>query len=297
MGIAAATVTDGGHNLIYSPPSFEPPPPDPCIVTNFIKVDPKLAPLAENGGPTQTMRLQPGSPAIDQVPTSGAGCPPTDQRGVIRPGGTACDIGSYEIAPPQATTGPASEIRPAAATLSATVMANAADASVHFEYGTSTSYGRSTADQHVAGVQAVSVLAHAIGLTPGMTYHYRVVASSIDGTTYGGDRTFDTPAVRIRGLKIKPRQVRRKHGAKVTYIDPEASTTHFVVSRCTRFVRKHCRRYKRARSFRRHDVAGRNSFHLSVKRLAPGRYRLAATPSFDGAEGKTVTVKFTIVLR
>jgi hypothetical protein len=130
-----------------------------------------------------------------------------------------------------------------------------------------------------------------------MTYHYRVVASSIDGTTYGGDRTFDTPAtVMIKGLKIKPRRVHGKHGAKVSYIDSEASTTQFVVSRCAKFVKKHCKRYKRVHSFTRHDVAGLNSFHLNARRLARGRYRLAATPSFDGTEGATVTVLFRIVM-
>ena len=297
-GDCRGTVTDGGHNLIYSPPSLGPlPPPDPCIVTNFTKADPKLAPLADNGGPTQTMRLQPGSPAIDLVPTSGAGCPQTDQRGVTRPGGAACDIGSYEVASPQATTGPATEIGAAAATLTAAVTANAPDASVHFEYGTNAGYGKSTADQHVAGVAAVSVLAGVSALTPGMTYHYRVAASSIDGTTYGADRTFHAPSVQIRGLKIKPRRVHRKRGAKVSYIDSAASRTQFVLSRCTKFVRKHCKRYMRKRSFTRQDVAGRNSFHLRVKGLARGRYRLAATPSLDGAEGATVTVKFRIVSR
>jgi hypothetical protein len=263
-------------------------------VTNFIKADPKLAPMADNGGPTPTMRLQPGSPAIDQVPTSGAGCPQTDQRGVARPGGAACDIGSYELAPPQATTGPANEISATAATLSAAVTANAPDASVHFEYGTSTSYGKSTADQHVAGVTGVSVLARVIALAPGTTYHYRVVASSIDGTTIGADRTFDAPALLIRGLKIRPRRVHRKHGAKVTYIDSAASETNFVLSRCTRFVKKHCKHFKRVRSFTRQDGAGRNKFHLRTKGLPPGRYKLAATPSLDGVDGKTVTVKFRI---
>jgi phosphodiesterase/alkaline phosphatase D-like protein len=177
------------------------------------------------------------------------------------------------------------------------VAANAADASVHFEYGTSSSYGKSTADQHVAGVTGVSLQAPVNGLEPGTTYHYRVVASSIDGTSFGADATFKTSAVQIKGLKIKPRRVHRKKGAKVTYADSEPSTTIFTLSRCAKFVKKHCKRYKRVRSFTHHDVAGRNSFHLSVKHLAAGRYRLAATPSFDGAEGATVAIPFRIVSR
>lgn len=63
--------------------------------------DPMLGPLADNGGPTHTHALLPGSPAIDAVPiadcTDSYGNTITmDQRGVSRPHGTACDIGSYE---------------------------------------------------------------------------------------------------------------------------------------------------------------------------------------------------------
>jgi CSLREA domain-containing protein len=57
-------------------------------------IDPKLGPLANNGGPTQTHALLLGSPAIDAASTPD--CPTIDQRGVLRPQGAACDIGSYE---------------------------------------------------------------------------------------------------------------------------------------------------------------------------------------------------------
>ncbi|WP_316756034.1 choice-of-anchor Q domain-containing protein [Streptomyces herbicida] len=53
-----------------------------------------LGPLADNGGPTDTHALLPGSPALDAA----ALCPATDQRGVPRPQGAACDIGAYERA-------------------------------------------------------------------------------------------------------------------------------------------------------------------------------------------------------
>jgi CSLREA domain-containing protein len=57
-------------------------------------IDPRLGPLADNGGPTQTHALLSDSPAIDAA--SSADCPATDQRGVTRPQGAGCDIGSYE---------------------------------------------------------------------------------------------------------------------------------------------------------------------------------------------------------
>jgi len=61
---------------------------------NTSPLDPKLGALASNGGPTKTPALRPGSPALDAAST--ADCPSTDQRGVVRPQGSVCDIGSYE---------------------------------------------------------------------------------------------------------------------------------------------------------------------------------------------------------
>ncbi len=63
---------------------------------DLINTDPLLGPLANNGGPTQTQALLPGSPAID---AGSSDCPPpaTDQRGVARPQGAACDIGAFEL--------------------------------------------------------------------------------------------------------------------------------------------------------------------------------------------------------
>ena len=56
-----------------------------------------LGPLANRGGLTGTHLLQPGSPAIDGG--TGIGCPPTDQRGIHRPQGQACDVGAVEMRP------------------------------------------------------------------------------------------------------------------------------------------------------------------------------------------------------
>lgn len=55
-----------------------------------------FTPLANNGGPTPTHLLVPGSPAINAV---GGGCPPPseDQRGLTRPQGAVCDIGAVEV--------------------------------------------------------------------------------------------------------------------------------------------------------------------------------------------------------
>jgi CSLREA domain-containing protein len=65
---------------------------------NLVGVDPLLGPLADNGGPTDTRALLAGSPAIDAGPAT---CDSPDQRGVTRPQGTACDIGAFEVVPPE----------------------------------------------------------------------------------------------------------------------------------------------------------------------------------------------------
>lgn len=56
----------------------------------------RLRPLRNNGGPTPTHALRGSSPAIDLVPLSLCPAPATDQRGLARPQGEACDSGSYE---------------------------------------------------------------------------------------------------------------------------------------------------------------------------------------------------------
>ena len=73
------------------------------VGTSSARIDPRLGPLASNGGPTQTMALLAGSPAIDLVPSTGANCVINDQRDVMRPHGAGCDAGAFEVvvgAPP-----------------------------------------------------------------------------------------------------------------------------------------------------------------------------------------------------
>jgi hypothetical protein len=55
-------------------------------------IDPRLGPLQDNGGPTQTMALLPSSPAIDVGDPAQLGT--ADQRGVSRTGGV--NIGPYQ---------------------------------------------------------------------------------------------------------------------------------------------------------------------------------------------------------
>jgi hypothetical protein len=95
-----------GHNLIGNPQDAS-----GWVDTDLLHVDPLLDPngLHSNGGPTQTIALQPGSPALDVGDPAQLGV--ADQRGVVRAGGV--NIGAYQAsassfivtAPPKVTAG------------------------------------------------------------------------------------------------------------------------------------------------------------------------------------------------
>jgi hypothetical protein len=100
------TVTSDGHNLLGPRAAC-----DFAIRRNdLIGVNPRLGPLADNGGPTRTHLPLPGSPAIDAWEVAGVGadkdCPRGDQRGMVRPldgdadGRLACDVGAVEVGRP-----------------------------------------------------------------------------------------------------------------------------------------------------------------------------------------------------
>lgn len=94
-------------------------------------------------------------------------------------------------AAPGAVTGPATVLGATSATLTGTVAPNGQATSYVFEYGTTTSYGTTTASVSAgAGTAAVKVSASLSGLQSGATYHYRLVATSPAGSTDGADVSF-----------------------------------------------------------------------------------------------------------
>ena len=92
---------------------------------------------------------------------------------------------------PVASTLPASGINGGGAMLNGIVTANDINSAVSFDFGTTTAYGSSiaAAPSHVTGASPTAVSAEASGLTPGTTYHFRLVATA-GATDYGGDETF-----------------------------------------------------------------------------------------------------------
>ena len=84
-------INDGGGNLSY-----------PDATCPGINGNPLLSPLQDNGGPTTTMALGRGSAAIDAGINAICAAEPVsnlDQRGIVRPQGSHCDIGAVEQEP------------------------------------------------------------------------------------------------------------------------------------------------------------------------------------------------------
>ena len=236
------------------------------------------------GGPTVTEAIAAGSPAIDAVPAGGAGCEPTDQRGVLRPAGPACDSGAFELATPTATTLEASGAGTAFATLAGLARnPDLAEASAYFQYGTSTAYGRQTGEQTIEATAAGAPYSAVLnGLAAHMTYHFRAVVTNATGVSFGADQTFTTAALPstghttittrppshslplltplLRSLSIRPStlvpergrgqsitRAKTKRGATVTYSDSQAAVSPFTVQRA------------RCRIPRREDLRGQTA--------------------------------------
>jgi len=94
--------------------------------------------------------------------------------------------------PPVVTTNPATFVASFSAKLNASLNPHGLATSFHFQYGTTTSYGLTTAPQTQSGNTVRTVSAGISSLTAHTTYHFRIVASNSAGTRMGADRTFTT---------------------------------------------------------------------------------------------------------
>lgn len=279
-------------------------------------VDPRLGPLQDNGGPTDTEALLAGSPAID----AGDTCGTLDQRGTTRPRGASCDIGPYEFAPPIVTTTLALGIGLTSASLRGTVTPSSQATGYSFEYGTTTAYGAQTQALFLPppSNSQVAVSFLVAGLKQGTSYHFRLVASNADGISRGTDQSFTTndrtkPVLTL--LKVAPGIFRAAKGTTISFSLSEAATVTFKVDRVLPGIRKGRRcvaktaRRRRGRACTRYvpvkgtltqaGTAGANSVafdaKLGGKLLRPAAYRLSASPRDPGLNvGKTVVTAFRV---
>jgi hypothetical protein len=93
---------------------------------------------------------------------------------------------------PTVTTLPAIGIQPAYATLSGQVVPNGGDSTAWFQWGTTTNYGSLTPTSFVSASNSLVIASLVSGLSPGVTYHYELVARNSVGIVAGGDSSFTT---------------------------------------------------------------------------------------------------------
>jgi hypothetical protein len=137
-------------------------------------------------------RQAPGSVTIDagiNQPANGAFDVDGDPRRI-----DTTDIGADEfVRPVIVATGPATGIGPDSATLIGNVNEIGVPTSYRFEYGPTTAYGSETAAIDLgAEIGELPVAAKIDGLSPGTTYHFRLVATNKAGAGYGHDQSFTT---------------------------------------------------------------------------------------------------------
>jgi alpha-D-ribose 1-methylphosphonate 5-triphosphate synthase subunit PhnG len=101
-GDCVGTLVSGGYNI--ESPGETCGFAEPTDQFNVGTVELGLEPLQDNGGDTLTHALLPTSEAVDVIPEDECGGDGsdsiTDQRGVTRPQGTACDVGAFELESP-----------------------------------------------------------------------------------------------------------------------------------------------------------------------------------------------------
>jgi hypothetical protein len=96
--------------------------------------------------------------------------------------------------PPTASTGPATGVQPTSATLTGTVQTNGPQTSYGVQTGAEAGdYGPDVVVDQQDGTSTQTITLPLNELQPGTTYHYRVYATNLAGTSYGPDVAFTTP--------------------------------------------------------------------------------------------------------
>jgi hypothetical protein len=291
--LSSATLQSAGYNL-YDDSS------DSCDLNatgDQLSSSLHLGPLANNGGPADTIGLLAGSQAINAGDPGGCTdafghALATDERGVARPqpAGGRCDVGAYEVAPPVASTGIAGALGNGVATLQGTaVNPDALAGTASFQYGPTTRYGKTTPAQAV-GAASTDALHAALAKLARGTYHYRLVVTNPDGTTYGADSTFFVSSAPRPAGQTGPAVKIGTHGATLTgQLDGFGLKTKFQFQIGT------SRKYKlttKAKSGGSHN--GIVSVSVAVKGLKPGHkyhYRIVVTSSGGRVTGSDHTFK------
>ncbi|MDX6647298.1 MAG: hypothetical protein QOK40_3025 [Miltoncostaeaceae bacterium] len=108
--------------------------------------------------------------------------------------------------PPTATSGAASAVTTKTGTMNGVVTTGGLETTYAFQYGTTTGYGTAVGVANITGTTPSQAVSFALaGLKPGVTYHYRVVASNSASSVVGADMTFRTrPVLVMQRMRATP---------------------------------------------------------------------------------------------
>jgi hypothetical protein len=141
---------------------------------------------------------------------------------------------------PVPLTGPADGVSEFSATITATVNPNAHLTTYWFQYSTADTAGcpaqpepspsctTSPVSSAGRGETPVAVSTQLLGLTPGTTYHFRVVAEGPLGASYGEDMTFTTEPYPLPTITAgEPQELTQTSAVLTATIDPHAQQTAY----------------------------------------------------------------------
>ena len=147
---------------------------------------------------TQTIAAVPGSVAVSQ-PIGGLLASTTYHFRIVARNASGTALGGDQIfttaasAPPEVVSIAATSVGLSTAVLNGIITANSSLTTQHFEFGTTTAYGFATPWENIGSDAAGTPFSAAlVGLMPGTTYHFRLVAVNGSGTTNGADQSFTT---------------------------------------------------------------------------------------------------------
>jgi Domain of unknown function DUF11 len=290
---SGAPFTSAGNNL-------EDKTPTTCGLTgagDLVGANPKLAPLANNGGPGPTNALLAGSPAIDHIAkaqcTDQQGTPApvsTDERGVPRGLDGFCDIGAYETAPADlglsARAAPSKLVASQRSTVTFTVSDAGPAPATNAKLTLNVHKGLKLLGSNPVPVGTVTTAGTRVTVSVEGVKAGKHSLSATVSATEADPRTANNSAstsVTVKPLKLSKLKVKHK---RVSFKLNAGASVKFTLETCTG---KKCKKLK---SFKAHGKAGTNK--VKLKKLKAGRYKLIATPVAAGVKGRKVSVKFRV---
>src|SRR6266487_2921586 len=175
--------------------------------------------------------------------------------------------------PPIVTTNPAAFIASFSATLKGSLNPDGLSTTFHFQYGTTTNYGLTSAPQTQIGDTFRPVSANINSLAAHTTYHFRIVASNTAGTTFGSDGTFTTlPPTGFPIVTTKPATNVATFTATLNgLLDPHGLTTsvYFQYGTTTNYGRTTAVQSQTGNTFRNiaanvGGLAGNTTYHFRI---------------------------------